>query len=157
MPADGLTLEITESSIMSDPGRTEAVLERLHVLGVGLAIDDFGTGYSSLSYLKRLPVDQVKIDKSFVINMADDENDAAIVRSTVDLGHNLGLRVVAEGVEDHDAWDKLVALGCDLAQGYLLSRPLPVAVFDEWLAETERSGLRALPARNVPTPAGALS
>ena len=157
VPADGLTLEITESSIMSDPGRTEAVLDRLHVLGVGLSIDDFGTGYSSLSYLKRLPVDQVKIDKSFVINMAGDENDAAIVRSTIDLGHNLGLRVVAEGVEEQDAWDKLLALGCDLAQGYILSRPLPAAAFSEWLAETEGSGLRVLPARNVPTPAGALS
>ena len=157
VPAEGLTLEITESSIMSDPGRTEAVLERLHVLGVGLSIDDFGTGYSSLSYLKRLPVDQVKIDKSFVINMARDENDAAIVRSTIDLGHNLGLRVVAEGVEEQEAWDKLRGLGCDLAQGYLLSRALPAPAFDEWLTENEEGGPRAVPLRHVPTPAGALS
>ena len=156
VPASGLTLEITESSIMSDPGRTEAVLERLHLLGVGLSIDDFGTGYSSLSYLKRLPVDQVKIDKSFVINMAGDENDAAIVRSTIDLGHNLGLRVVAEGVEDHLAWDRLLAFGCDLAQGYFVSRPLSASVFNEWLAETDESGRVALPGRNVPTSTGAL-
>ena len=157
VPASGLTLEITESSIMSDPGRTEAVLDRLHLLGIGLSIDDFGTGYSSLSYLKRLPVDQVKIDKSFVINMASDENDAAIVRSTVDLGHNLGLRVVAEGVEEQEAWDKLLAVGCDLAQGYLLSRPLPATAFVEWLGAIDGRSHRAAPARHLPVAAGALN
>jgi diguanylate cyclase (GGDEF)-like protein len=122
-----LILEITESTIMADPGRTVGVLSRLSAMGVGLAIDDFGTGYSSLSYLKRLPVDEVKIDKSFVMNMRTDDNDAVIVRSTVDLAKNLGLKVTAEGVEDRETWDRLVALGCDRAQGYYLSRPLPAS------------------------------
>ena len=94
-------------------------------IGVGLSVDDFGTGYSSLAHLKRLPVDTIKIDKSFVLDMADDEADEAIVRSTIELAHNLGLRVVAEGVESAAAWMRLVALGCDLAQGFHLARPLP--------------------------------
>ncbi len=100
VPADRLELEITENTILTDPLRARAVLARLSELGVSLAIDDFGAGYSSLGYLKRLPVDVLKIDRSFVMNMSNDANDAVIVRSTIDLGHNLGLRVVAEGVED---------------------------------------------------------
>ena len=151
--ARSLVLEITETSIMGDPGRTLALLDRLHELGLGLAIDDFGTGYSSLAYLKRLPVDEVKIDKSFVLDMTTDPDDEAIVRSTVDLGHNLGLRVVAEGVENRATWDRLAALGCDLAQGYHLSRPLPAEQLDAWLAQRRRGAagrglfLEALPAR----------
>jgi EAL domain-containing protein (putative c-di-GMP-specific phosphodiesterase class I) len=111
--------------LMTDPARAEATLKRLGQIGLTLSIDDFGTGYSSLASLKRLPVDVIKIDKSFVIEMAVDPSDAAIVRSTIDLAHNLGLRVVAEGVESEDAWRQLEALGCDIAQGYYLSRPLP--------------------------------
>jgi EAL domain-containing protein (putative c-di-GMP-specific phosphodiesterase class I) len=133
--AGSLTLEITESSLMGDAGRTLEVLDRLHAMGIQLSIDDFGTGYSSLSYLRRLPVTEVKIDKSFVLAMTSNTSDEAIVRSTVDLGHNLGLRVVAEGVEDVVTWERLVALGCDVAQGYLLSRPIPASQFERWLAE----------------------
>jgi diguanylate cyclase (GGDEF)-like protein len=123
--ASQLELEITESMLMTDPARAEATLDRLSQIGLTLSVDDFGTGYSSLANLKRLPVDVIKIDKSFVMEMAVDASDAAIVRSTIDLAHNLGLRVVAEGVESEDAWRQLEALGCDYAQGYYLSRPLP--------------------------------
>ena len=94
-------------------------------MGIRLAIDDFGTGYSSLAYLKRLPINEIKIDRSFVMGMATDEDDATIVRSTIDLGRNLGLEVVAEGVESEAVWNKLRELGCTIAQGYFLSRPLP--------------------------------
>jgi diguanylate cyclase (GGDEF)-like protein len=127
VPAAALELEITESVIVSDPMRARAILNRLSEMGVGLAVDDYGTGYSSLGYLKRLPIDQMKIDRSFVMQMAEDRNDAAIVRSTVELGRNLGLKVVAEGVETAAAWAHLKALGCDFAQGYYLSRPVPAA------------------------------
>ena len=127
-----LILEITESSIMADPIRAADVVDRLSDLGIGLAIDDFGTGYSSLSYLKRLPVSEIKIDKSFVLAMTSEDNDAVIVRSTVDLGRNLGLRVVAEGVETVEMFDELRNLGCDIAQGYLLSRPLPADELTVW-------------------------
>jgi EAL domain-containing protein (putative c-di-GMP-specific phosphodiesterase class I) len=140
VPARSLTLEITETSIMGDPGRTLSVLDRLAGLGLVLAIDDFGTGYSSLAYLKRLPVDEVKIDKSFVLDMSADPDDEAIVRSTVDLGHNLGLRVVAEGVEDEGTWHRLAALGCDRAQGFHLARPMPAEALEEWLTERQAGG-----------------
>jgi diguanylate cyclase (GGDEF)-like protein len=131
--ASKLVLEITETSVMSDAEYAMRVLNRLSSMGCTLAIDDFGTGYSSLSYLKRLPVDEVKIDKSFVLNMHDDENDAVIVRSIIDLAGNLGLRVVAEGVETTTAWDALSDMGCDIAQGYFISRPLPAEQLSEWL------------------------
>jgi diguanylate cyclase (GGDEF)-like protein len=140
VPARALTLEITETSIMGDPGRTLSVLDRLAGLGLTLAIDDFGTGYSSLAYLKRLPVDEVKIDKSFVLDMKGDPDDEAIVRSTVDLGHNLGLRVVAEGVEDGGTWRRLAELGCDRAQGFHLARPMPAEALERWLAERRAGG-----------------
>jgi diguanylate cyclase (GGDEF)-like protein len=120
-----LELEITESTILADPFRVRQVLTRFNEMGVGLAIDDFGTGYSSLAYLRRLPVQTIKIDRSFVMGMCDDESDATIVRSTVDLARNLGLNVVAEGVESQEIWDALGAQGCSLAQGYFISRPLP--------------------------------
>ncbi len=128
-----LELEITENTIMADPFRAMSVLGRLSEMGVKLSIDDFGTGYSSLAYLKQLPVDAVKIDKSFVLGMSDDGSDGAIVRSTIDLARNLGLNVVAEGVETSEIWSELRSLGCDLAQGYLLSRPLPHEELTAWL------------------------
>jgi diguanylate cyclase (GGDEF)-like protein len=120
-----LELEITETTILADPFRVRQVLTRLNEMGLGLAIDDFGTGYSSLAYLKRLPVQTIKIDRSFVSGMCDDPSDATIVRSTVDLGKNLGLAIVAEGVESQEIWDALRALGCSLAQGYFIGRPMP--------------------------------
>jgi EAL domain-containing protein (putative c-di-GMP-specific phosphodiesterase class I) len=130
--AASFCLEITESAIMDDPVRAQNTLESLHALGAELSIDDFGTGYSSLAYLKQLPVDELKIDKSFVMNMEHDANDAKIVRSTVDLGHNLGLRVVAEGIETEQAWALLSQMGCDSGQGYLMSRPIPANEFGAW-------------------------
>jgi predicted signal transduction protein with EAL and GGDEF domain len=131
-----LTVELTESAVMADPGRAMEILSKLRHMGVRIAIDDFGTGYSSLGYLKRLPVQQIKIDKSFVMAMAADENDFAIVRSTIDLGHNLGLTVVAEGVENETTWELLTRLGCDGAQGYYFSRPLPESDLRRRLEET---------------------
>jgi diguanylate cyclase len=128
-----LELEITESTVLSDPVRTKRVLDKLSGMGVTLSIDDFGTGYSSLSYLSQLPVNEIKIDRSFVMNMTQSDNDAVIVRSTIDLGRNLGLQVVAEGVETEEAWDELSQLGCTLAQGYYLSRPVPAVELTQWL------------------------
>jgi len=127
VPARLLELEITESTILADPFRVRQVLTRFDEMGIGLAIDDFGTGYSSFAYLKRLPVQTIKIDRSFVMGMCEDESDATIVRSTVDLARNLGLGVVAEGVESQEIWDALHAQGCSLAQGYFISRPVPAA------------------------------
>jgi diguanylate cyclase (GGDEF)-like protein len=124
-----LTLEITESHIMSDPEAALATLQELRSRGVRLSVDDFGTGYSSLSYLRRLPVDEVKIDRSFVHRMSAEPDDAAIVRSIIDLARTMGLNVVAEGVEDDATWEALTALGVDEIQGYVVSRPMPVAVF----------------------------
>lgn len=132
MPASAFCLEITESAIMDDPQRAQGTLNLLSQRGFKLSIDDFGTGYSSLAYLKSLPVDELKIDKSFVINMETDEDDAKIVRSTVDLAHNLGLTVVAEGVENALIWDKLKDLHCDEAQGYFMSKPIPADSFAPW-------------------------
>ena len=131
---------------MSDLAGSSAVLERLHDAGVRLSVDDFGTGYSSLSYLSRLPVNEVKIDKHFVLGMRTDEQDAAIVRSIIDLGASLGLQVVAEGVEDAVTWDRLRALGCDLAQGWFLSRAMPLADVPHWVAEhVPRTGWPPMP------------
>jgi diguanylate cyclase (GGDEF)-like protein len=127
MPAQAMCLEITESAIMEEPQRAEATLNTLSQAGFKLSIDDFGTGYSSLAYLKRLPVDELKIDRSFVMAMQTDESDAKIVRSTIDLAHNLGLTVVAEGVENAVILQRLAELECDQAQGYFMCRPLPAA------------------------------
>jgi diguanylate cyclase (GGDEF)-like protein len=134
VPGDRLECEISEDTVMGDPRRATDVLERLRALGVRLSLDDFGTGHSSLSYLKRLPLDEVKIDRSFVIGMAEDSSDAAIVRSTIDLARHLGLAVVAEGVETAEVLDVLASLECDVAQGFLLSRPLPAGELGAWLA-----------------------
>ena len=133
VPAKLLTLEITESAIMADPDRAMYVVQQLHDLGVHLSIDDFGTGYSSMAYLKNLPVHELKIDRSFVSNMTTNERDAVIVRSTVELGRNLGLHVIAEGVEDSATWTELDAVGCHAIQGYYVSRPVTSNGFQEWL------------------------
>ncbi|MGE5763175.1 MAG: EAL domain-containing protein, partial [Mycobacterium leprae] len=135
---DALTLEITESSVMGDVARSVAVLDDLAALGVRLSVDDFGTGYSSLAYLGQLPVHELKIDKSFV-RALDDPSGArraagTLLRTTVRLGHDLGLTVVAEGVEDAAAWTRLADLGCDLIQGYVLARPAPADEVTAWLA-----------------------
>ena len=134
VPADLLSFELTESSVMTDPDSMKPVLHRLNALGTGLSIDDFGTGYSSLSQLRRLPVDEVKIDKEFVFTMGTDLGDLAIVRAIIELGHSLGLRVVAEGVEDELSRDLLEGNDCDVIQGYLVSRALDPDRLDAWLA-----------------------
>jgi diguanylate cyclase (GGDEF)-like protein len=132
VPPTSLCLEITESAIMDDPERALSTLEHLHAMGFKLSIDDFGTGYSSLAYLKRLPVDELKIDKSFVMAMERDLDDARIVRSTIELAHNLGLSVVAEGLETIKAWAMLARLGCDEGQGYYICKPMPQEQFIVW-------------------------
>jgi EAL domain-containing protein (putative c-di-GMP-specific phosphodiesterase class I) len=134
VPPSALTLELTESTVMGESQRSLAVLEGLHELGVSLSVDDFGTGYSSLSHLRNLPVTELKIDKSFVMTMTVNDQDAVIVRALVELGRSLGLRTVAEGVESADAQEMLRAYGCEEGQGYLFSRPVPAAQFRAWLA-----------------------
>jgi diguanylate cyclase (GGDEF)-like protein len=129
VPPSALVVEVTESSILADPDRIELVLAGLRAVGVGLALDDFGTGYSSLAHLRTLTVDQVKIDRSFVRTMCAERADAAIVQATVGLAHQLGLRVVAEGVEDEQTWQALAELGCERVQGYVLGRPMAPAEF----------------------------
>jgi EAL domain-containing protein (putative c-di-GMP-specific phosphodiesterase class I) len=133
LPPGALQLEITESMLMSDPERVLATVVRLNALGVQLSVDDFGTGYSSLANLRQMPIDELKIDRSFVSPMLQDESDLIIVRSTINLGHDLGLRVIAEGVEDEETLRRLANLGCDLAQGYHVSRPMPAPQFGLWL------------------------
>ena len=136
--AGWLELEITESAIMDDPEGALEILKRLSELGITLFIDDFGTGYSSLGYLKKLPVNAVKIDQSFIMDMLTNTDSAAIVRSTIGLSHDLGLKVVAEGVENQAMWDRLAALGCDTAQGYHISKPLPAEQFKDWWDQRAR-------------------
>ncbi|GLR12107.1 phosphodiesterase [Chitinimonas prasina] len=135
MPAQYLCLEITESGLMEDPGRALDVLNRLRALGLSLAIDDYGTGYSSLAYIRRLPVTELKIDRAFVIELAHNDGDAQIVQSTIDLGHRLGLKVVAEGVEDQPTVDILARMGCDRIQGYVFGKPMPADAFVRWQQE----------------------
>jgi diguanylate cyclase (GGDEF)-like protein len=146
---ESLTLEVTESQLMSDPERCAGVLRELSALGVKIAIDDFGTGFSSLVSLRSLPVDVIKVDKSFVLHMATNDNDDAIVRSTVDLGRSLGLRVVAEGVENEVTVQKLRQYGCHDMQGYYLSRPLPPEAFDAWLQGRAAEAAEAPATTNV--------
>jgi diguanylate cyclase (GGDEF)-like protein len=135
VPPEALTLELTESMVMSESQRSVAVLEGLAELGVCLSCDDFGTGYSSLAHLRRLPIGEIKIDRSFIARMTVDDNDRAIARSVLALGHDLGLTTVAEGVESRDGWDLLSQLGCDLAQGFLVCPPLTASQFDQWLSQ----------------------
>ena len=136
LEARWLELEITESAVMDDTMRTVQVLAELDTLGARISIDDYGTGYSSLSYFRKLPLDDLKIDKSFVMGMGKNHEDATIVRSTIQMGHELGLRVVAEGVEDEQTWEKLTELGCDSAQGYYMARPLAPNDLLKWLCES---------------------
>ena len=143
LPTNKLHLEITESSIMADPDSAMSLLDRLNDMGISLAIDDFGTGYSSLSYLSHLPVHNIKIDKSFVMGMIGNPNNETIVRSTIDLGHNLQLKVTAEGVEDEQHLAMLVSFGCDIMQGYYFSRPLAVDDFVLWMQKSNWVQIRA--------------
>ncbi len=135
LPENSLMLEITETSVMKDPDLALAVLHRLREIGIEISIDDFGTGYSSLSYLGEMPVSEVKIDKSFVLEMLNRKKDGVIVKATIDLAHNLGLKVVAEGVETREVARKLGSLGCDTLQGYLFSRPVSATDFKQWLVK----------------------
>jgi diguanylate cyclase (GGDEF)-like protein len=135
VPAELLTLELTESAIMTDAGRALTVLQALDAMGISLSIDDFGTGYSSMAYLRKLPVRELKIDRSFVNGLTTERSDLVLVQSAVDLGHNLGLHVVAEGVEDAATQQALTAMGCDLMQGYYISRPVLATELDRWLTE----------------------
>jgi EAL domain-containing protein (putative c-di-GMP-specific phosphodiesterase class I) len=139
--ASSLTLEITESSLLVDAPRTRATIDDLHAVGLRLAVDDFGTGYSSLSYLRRLPVHELKIDQTFVAGMLTDPQDEVIVRSTIDLGHNLGLQVVAEGVESLPVLDRLAVVGCDVAQGYGIASPMPVEQLVDWVHRADAARL----------------
>jgi EAL domain-containing protein (putative c-di-GMP-specific phosphodiesterase class I) len=133
MPPECLVLEITERTLLQDEQQARDILTRLNSLGIRVSIDDYGTGYSSLAYLRRLPVHELKIDKTFILGMARDTSDAVIVRSTIDLAHHMGLMVVAEGVEDEATVERLRGLNCDMVQGYLLSRPLAAAELVVWM------------------------
>ena len=136
VPAEQLIFEITESAVMREPEQALVVLNRLRECGISLSIDDFGTGYSSLAHLKRLPVQELKIDQSFVRNLDETSEDAVIVRSTIEMSHNLGLKVVAEGVEYEHSLVLLDRWNCDTAQGYLISRPLTAVAFEAWMAKS---------------------
>jgi EAL domain-containing protein (putative c-di-GMP-specific phosphodiesterase class I) len=142
VPGNALLFEITESAMLIDPARALETIERLHTLGVGFSIDDFGIGFSSLAYLKQLPIESLKVDRSFVAGMSTNVRDASIVRSTINLAHDLGLRVVAEGVETAEALAMIARLGCDEAQGYFIARPQEGAALADWL---ERGGWHAGP------------
>ncbi|MEO6324339.1 MAG: EAL domain-containing protein, partial [Thermoanaerobaculia bacterium] len=133
LEARWLTLEITESSIVSDAVHAARVLKELRVMGLSLSIDDFGTGYSSLTHLKQLPVNEIKVDRSFIRDMVRSDSDAAIVHSTIDMSHNFGYEVVAEGVEDEATCEFLARLGCDMAQGYFLGVPMMPAEVGRWI------------------------
>jgi len=133
VPPGALQLEITEDFLMADHDRARSILTRLRDGGVQISIDDYGTGYSSLSRLREMPIDELKLDQSFVFPMADDACAAALVASTIALAHSLGLRMVAEGVETGVVYAELKRLGCDQAQGFLMSRPVPAATLDHWL------------------------
>ena len=156
-----LRLEITESSIMADPAVALHNLHQVHALGIGLSIDDFGTGYSSMAYLKLLPLDELKVDRSFIADLPAHPEDTVLIRSAVDLGHNLGMHVVAEGVEDEPTLETLRSLGCDVVQGYFTGRPMPLAQLDEWMAarsarsaESARSAGAVSTGRDRPVAAG---
>jgi diguanylate cyclase (GGDEF)-like protein len=132
-----LILEVTEGAMMLNPKKSMEILNEFHQLGFGISIDDFGTGYSSLAYLKNLPADEIKIDKSFVMNMANDKKDKCIVKAAIDLAHTLGLKIVAEGVENERTLDILIKMGCDYAQGYHIAKPMPYDDLKEWMQNSK--------------------
>jgi len=135
--ASNFIMEITESVMMTNPKKSIDVLNQLDKLGIEITVDDFGTGYSSLAYLKQLPLSKLKIDKSFIMDMIHDDNDAMIVRSTIDLAHNLGMQVVAEGIEEKEHLELLTILDCELGQGYFISYPLPDDEFETWIVKQQ--------------------
>jgi EAL domain-containing protein (putative c-di-GMP-specific phosphodiesterase class I) len=145
LPPTLLTLELTESSFIEDPTRALRMLDAIATLGVNLSIDDFGTGYSSLSHLARMPVHEVKIDRSFVQGLESDPEFAPVVRSAIDMGHGLGLKVVAEGIETEAAAVRLRDFGCDIGQGYLYAKPMPIDALDRWLEDKVRIPVIAVP------------
>ena len=145
---DWIIFEITESAIMTDPERALITVNRLHQMGFELAVDDFGTGYSSLAYLKKMPLTELKIDKSFVEDIQNSENDAVIVKATINLGHNLGLQVTAEGVETEEILNQLKEYGCDIAQGYYFTKPLSVTDFNDWVAASK---WQPVPDKSIPS------
>jgi len=155
LPPDALQLEITEEFLMADRdrARARAILTRLRHSGIQISIDDFGTGYSSLSYLRDLPIDELKLDRSFVVPMADDARAGALVAATVALAHSLGLPMVAEGVETAVAYTELARLGCDQAQGFYMCRPVPADELDHWLQD--RTTTHAIAEQCAPWPPGA--
>jgi diguanylate cyclase (GGDEF)-like protein len=152
LPADHLCLELTESTIMTDPNRALQVMQDLRALGVRLSVDDFGTGYSSMAYLKILPVDELKVDRSFVGEMTTSSDDTMLVQSAIDLGHNLGMTVVAEGVEDHQTLVHLQALGADIIQGYYLGRPMAETALAQWINDREKANGSPDDLEPIPTP-----
>ena len=143
MPADRLIIEVTETALLIDPERAASVLASLADAGVRISLDDFGQGQTSLGYLSALPLDELKIDRSFVGDMLDNAAHAAIVRSIIDLGHNLGLRVVGEGVETDPTLASLNESGCDVVQGFLFARPMPVEALQSWIRGTDRGSVPA--------------
>jgi EAL domain-containing protein (putative c-di-GMP-specific phosphodiesterase class I) len=140
LSAGCLTLEVTETAVMTNTGRAVDMLKRLAESGISMSIDDYGTGFSSLSYLKQLPVNGLKIDKSFVMHMDQNKNDEIIVKSTIDLGHNLGLKVVAEGIESNSVEAMLRNMGCDSMQGYYLAKPMAKSDFIRWMRRHPAQG-----------------
>ena len=144
LPGSALMLEVTEEFLLVDRDRARAILLQLRSAGVMIAVDDFGTGYSSLAYLRDLPIDELKLDQSFIIPMLDDERATALVASSIHLGHSMGLRIVAEGVETAEVLDQLTLFGCDVAQGYFVSRPVPAAALEAWIADRAANGVPSL-------------
>ena len=147
IPPHRLSVEITETALMTDPARAASALEKLRAAGVSISIDDFGTGQTSLGYLSTLPIGELKVDRSFIADMLENKAHAAIVRSIVELGHNLGFHVVGEGVEDDTVLGALAATGCDVAQGYLIARPMPADELMDWLDGTRRANPVGSPSR----------
>jgi len=141
LPDNVFALEITENTLMDNPQQASKTLIEMGKMNIDVSIDDFGTGYSSLAYLKHLELDELKIDRSFVMGMSEYKNDSVIVQTVIDMAHNMGLRVVAEGVEHREDWDNLHAMGCDFIQGYFISRPKPVDEISEWLKRFYQQGM----------------